>query len=166
MGEPLLHRRRLIMHSNVQYITTYNFASIQFHFICPDTTINLHLYSFILWFQIYIYIFHEFTVWHQRHTEWNGLTDLLGLYQSALCQYLSLTAWGLVLRARIPFHTIEHGIRLTVSALIWSSLSLSCGGFGSWPTYWFYLLFPHSILYIPVHKWNQSKQLCCNPDYF
>lgn len=66
--------------------------------------------------------------WHQRPTAWNGQTDVMWLYQSALCQYLSLEAWGLVLRAMIPFHTIEHGIRLTVSMLIWSSLSLRCKG--------------------------------------
>lgn len=69
------------------------------------------------------YAFHKYTVWHQHYTDWNQ-TDLLWLYQSKLCQYLSLTAWGLVeTRAMIPFHTTEHGTRLTVSWLIWSSLS-------------------------------------------
>lgn len=52
-------------------------------------------------------------------------TDLLWLCQSTWCQYLSLPARGLVSRAMIPFHTIEHGIRLTVSWLIWSSMSFS-----------------------------------------
>lgn len=97
----------------------------------------------------------DLSVWHQASTDWNSHTDLLWLYQSTLCQYLSLPARGLVSRAMIPFHTIEHGIRLTVSWLIWSSLSLSsmcvcgvCVPWEGWPTYWFNLLTSPALWYL------------------
>lgn len=110
--------------------------NIYFHFLCPDAIILSRISTYIYTFR---YRFNLSRGLHKCHSDWNGQIELLWLYQSTLCQYLSFTAWGLALRATIPFRTIEHGTRLTVSWLIWSPVTKLWGDLwqlrGSWPTY-------------------------------
>lgn len=142
MGDPLLHRKLLprtkwfntLKHSRKAIVSVSAITSLQYHNtrLCLNS-VHLSRYhnklASTLLSHMHLVISNFITLqWHQRHTAWKGQTDVMWLYQSAQCQYLSLEAWGLALRAMTPFHTIEHGIRLTVSMLIWSSLSLSCKG--------------------------------------